>query len=127
MNNDLNKNIDDFYKEEILSYDKFEIDNAYTNSLGSMKEYMDGIKEIDYLDLSLETVINEAFEKRTVKINKKENIYFLVLSSIVMILIITIAMSISINFIIYLQIFMILIMPFIIIPVALIEARGNNI
>ncbi|WP_186430034.1 hypothetical protein [Clostridium sp. BSD9I1] len=127
MNKDFNQNIDDFYNEEASSYVKFQKDDVYMNSLGSMKKYMDSIEDINHLDFSLESIINQAIEKRENKITKKESIYFLILSTVIMTILAIITMNVSINFIIYLQMFMILIAPFIIIPIALTKARGNNL
>lgn len=127
MNKDFNQNIDDFYNEEASSYVEFQKDDVYMNSLEGMKKYMDSIEDINHLDFSLESIINQAIEKRENKITKKESIYFLILSTVIMTMLAIITMNVSINFIIYLQMFMILIAPFIIIPIALTKARGDNL
>ncbi|WP_097025722.1 hypothetical protein [Clostridium peptidivorans] len=127
MKKDFNSNIDNFYKEKVTSYDKSKEDDVYINNLENMKKYMDSIEEVNHLNLSLESIINEAIEKRETKITKKETIYFLILSTVIMTLLVMITMIVSINFIICLQIFMILAAPFIIIPIALTKTRGNNI
>lgn len=127
MKRDFSPNIDNFYKEKVTSYDKSKEDDVYINNLENMKKYMDSIEEVNHLNLSLESIINEAIEKRENKITKKESIYFLILSTVIMSLSVMITMIVSINFIICLQIFMILAAPFIIIPIALTKTRGNNI
>lgn len=127
MNNHFNENIDKFYNEKLMSYDKVNEDDVYINGLENMKKYMDSIKDINDLNFSLESIINEAVEKRERKITKRESIYFLILSAVTMTLLAMITIIVSIDFIIYLQIFMILIMPFIIIPIALTNARGHNL
>ncbi|MBE6067946.1 MAG: hypothetical protein E7211_09675 [Clostridium lundense] len=127
MNKDFNQNIDNFYDEEAISYVEFQKDDVYMNSLESMKKYMDSIEDINHLNFSLESIIDQAIEKRESKITKKERIYFLILSTVIMTMLAIITMNVSINFIIYLQMFMILIAPFIIIPIALTKARGNNL
>lgn len=127
MNNDFNENIDKFYNEKLMSYDKANEDDTYINSLENMKKYMDSVKDMNDLDFSLESIINKGVEKRERKIIKRESIYFLILSAVTMTLLAMVTIIVSINFIIYLQLFMILIMPFIIIPIALTQARGNNL
>lgn len=127
MNNDFNENIDKFYNEKLMSYDKAKEDDVCINSLENMKKYMDSIKDINDLDFSLESIVNEAMEKRERKMATRESIYFLILSAIIMTLLAMITIIVSINFIIYLQLFMILIMPFIIIPIALTSTRGHNL
>jgi len=127
MNNDFNENIDKFYNEKLMSYDKANEDDTYINSLENMKKYMDSVKDMNDLDFSLESIINKGVEKRERKITKRESIYFLILSAVTMTLLAMVTIIVSINFIIYLQLFMILIMPFIIIPIALTQARGNNL
>ncbi|MBM7869168.1 hypothetical protein JOC70_000637 [Clostridium pascui] len=127
MNKDFNQNIDDFYNEEASSYVEFQKDDVYINSLESMKKYMDSIEDINHLNFSLESIINQAIEKKEGKITKEESIYFLILSTVIMTILAIITMNVNINFIIYLQMFMILIPPFIIIPIALTRARRNNL
>lgn len=127
MNKDFKQNIDKFYNEKGISYDKSKENDVYINSLENMKNYMDSIKDINDLHFSLESVISEAIEKREHKITKRESIYFLILSAVIMALLVIITIIVSIDFIIYLQIFMILITPFIIIPIALTNARGHNL
>lgn len=123
--------IDEFYKEnynrEVLE-DLEQEELEFKKSIEKMNKAMNLAENVDLdLDINLDKLISQSMDILDNKRNIREKILFLLLSILILSLIVLISTIGGLKFILYFQVIIIILAPFIIIPIAKnAVVRGNR-
>lgn len=123
--------IDEFYKEnfnrEILeNLEQEELD--FKRSIEKMDEAMNLVESVELeLDINLDKLISDGMDILDNRRNRRERILFILLSILILSLVVLISIIGGLKFILYFQVIIITLAPFIIIPIAKTAVvRGNR-